>query len=111
MNRFLITSFALAAAMLVASRVLAAPLYTITDLPAFDGPVNGRFIQSYGYGINASGEITGTAGGDMANHAFIYDGTMHDLGTLAAGQSTLAGPQSTGFGINANGCLPCKYCR
>ena len=96
MNRRVIASFALIAATLVASRVLAAPLYTITDLPAFDGPVNGRFIQSYGFGINASGQITGSAGGDMFNHAFVYDGTMHDLGTLG-------GLQSTGLGINASG--------
>jgi probable HAF family extracellular repeat protein len=52
--------------------------------------------SSEGYGINASGHVTGhsyTAGN--AQHAFLYDGTMHDLGTLG-------GAVSTGLGINAS---------
>ena len=40
-------------------------------------------------GINASGQVTGgaetAAGGE---DAFLYDGTMHDLGTLGAGTSS-----------------------
>jgi probable HAF family extracellular repeat protein len=43
------------------------------------------------YGINDSGEVVGDSG-----HAFLYDGTKHDLGTLG-------GNSSAGFGINAGG--------
>jgi probable HAF family extracellular repeat protein len=55
-------------------------------------------LNSAGYGINASGEVTGvstTTGG--TTHAFLYNGsTMIDLGTLG-------GTGSYGAGINASG--------
>jgi probable HAF family extracellular repeat protein len=43
------------------------------------------------YGINDSGQVVGDTG-----HAFLYDGTKHDLGTLG-------GHSSAAFGINAGG--------
>ena len=60
---------------------LAAPAYTITDL----GTLGGDF--SRGYGINASGQVTGssiTASG--AEHAFLWDPVigMFDLNDLIA---------------------------
>ena len=44
--------------------------------------------DSVGYGINASGQITGYTAGQP----FLYDGTMHDLGS-----------GNVGYGINASG--------
>lgn len=55
--------------------------------------------NSWGYGINASGQVTGSAdiAGDVATHAFLYfGGTMTDLGTLG-------GSRSAGSAINDTG--------
>ncbi len=65
---------------------------TMIDLGTLGGTYSG------GYGINATGEVTGFANiaGDSESHAFLYDGTMHDLGTLG-------GMAAYGYGINASG--------
>jgi probable HAF family extracellular repeat protein len=72
--------------------VLAAD-YTLTDLGTLTGD-----DYSCGYGINASGQVTGesvTTGVD--GHAFLYDGTsMQDLGTLG-------GTDSFGQDVNDSG--------
>ena len=62
------------------------------DLGTFGG------IDSFAYGINASGKATGyaTTSGNGSIHAFLYDGTMHDLGTLG-------GNASSGYAMNASG--------
>ena len=67
----------------------APPAYIVTDLGTLGG------TQSGGGGINASGQVTGYSSttGDSVIHAFLYDGTMHDLGVS----------NSYGWGINASG--------
>ncbi|HEX4415246.1 MAG TPA: PEP-CTERM sorting domain-containing protein [Lacipirellulaceae bacterium] len=70
---------------------------------------------SFAYAINDAGQVTGHSytTGNAEFHAFLYDGTMHDLGTLG-------GTISEGFGINnagevvgatfdANGMLAYRY--
>ena len=62
--------------------------------------------DSHGYGINATGQITGESDrtGDSTTHAFLWkpstpngtSGTMHDLGSLG-------GTESDGGAINASG--------
>jgi probable HAF family extracellular repeat protein len=61
------------------------------------GTLGGR--TSIGYGINASGLVTGVSllNDDYTARAFLYDGAMHDLGTLGIGGSSYA------FGINNSG--------
>jgi probable HAF family extracellular repeat protein len=78
------------------------PGYHITDLGTLGG------THSIGYGINASGQVTGdsfpTGVGVSRSHAFLWtpttpngaSGTMIDLGTLG-------GTSSYGQGINASG--------
>jgi probable HAF family extracellular repeat protein len=75
-----------------------AQRYTLTDLGTL-----GSGLNSYGTGINASGQVTGcsdtTPSGDEDGHAFIYgDGTMSDIGTLGSDYS-----YSCGNGINERG--------
>jgi probable HAF family extracellular repeat protein len=62
--------------------------------------------NSYGYGINAAGQVTGASdtAGDTASQAFLWkpttpngtSGTMYDLGSLG-------GTESNGSAINASG--------
>ncbi len=57
----------------------------------YDGTTSSRifpgFPESYGYAINGSGSVAGTAehGGDF--DAFFYDGTVHFLGTFGGSSS------------------------
>ena len=55
-------------------------------------------FSSEGQGINASGQVTGfSRTNDFSSfHAFLYDGTMHDI-------ETLGGTYSSGYGINSGG--------
>lgn len=88
--RCLAVVLALVAPMQVAS---ATPRYTAKDL----GTLGGDY--SIGYGINASGQVTGTSAlaDSPFNRAFLHDGVvMHDLGTLG-------GNISVGNAINASG--------
>jgi probable HAF family extracellular repeat protein len=67
---------------------------TMHDLGTLGG------ANSYGNGINDSGQVVGFSSyttGNFATHAFLYDGTMHDLGTLPGGTS------STASDINSDG--------
>src|SRR5689334_4781064 len=69
-----------------------AQSYTITDLGTLGG------AQSYAYGINETGQVTGYAltSGNLY-HAFIdSNGSMRDLGTMG-------GAQSYALAINATG--------
>lgn len=86
--------------MMVSATAYAAP-YTVTDLGALG--LSGDL--SFGYGINASGQVTGnsavTSGAwiGLRPHAFLYsNGAMTDLGTLGGG-----GASSFGHGINDAG--------
>jgi probable HAF family extracellular repeat protein len=75
------------------SQAATPPQYSLTDLGTFGGST------SAGYGINARGQVTGTASttGNVHTHAFRYSHcSMQDLGTLG-------GSDSTGQGINASG--------
>ena len=73
------------------SRYLAAQSYTVTDLGTLPGG------NSFGYGINNAGQVTGNSTTSSATHAFLYsNGSMSDLGTLG-------GTNSTGYGINDSG--------
>src|SRR6478736_700421 len=73
-----ITTVLFASMLLAAAPMTAAAVsYNVTDLGALGGMVSEAF------GINNAGQVTGgaqTADGQF--HAFLYDGTMHDLGSL-----------------------------
>jgi probable HAF family extracellular repeat protein len=67
---------------------------TIRDLGTLAGP------GSWAYGINNAGHVVGWSTittNSVPYHAFCYDGTMHDLGTLGG-----ATDSSYGYGINDN---------
>ena len=54
-------------------------------------------INSFTQAINDSGLIVGTMNNRVTDRAFVYDTSMHDLGTLAGGT------YSFGYGINSGG--------
>src|SRR5436305_1669392 len=86
-NRAIISCLALAG--VVMPRVLGSTTYVVTPLGSLGGS------QVFATGINSSGLVVGYSdiAGDTTSHAFLYDGTMHDLGTLG-------GSLSSAFGIN-----------
>ena len=89
------TSFALlyCAGLILAGFASVADAAVISNL----GTLGGSY--SRGFGINASGEVTGgsNAAGSTSNRGFLYTGgTMYDLGTLG-------GPITFAFAINASG--------
>ena len=62
-------------------------------------------LSSYGQSINTGGQIVGysTITGDLATHAFLYDGTMRDLNALI---SNAAGTTlNYAYGISDNGLI------
>ena len=82
-----------------ASTPVAGPvLYQVTDLGTLGGDT------SYAWAINNGGQIVGTsdtgltdASGTPLKHAFRYDTSLHDLGTLPGVT------QSVAFAVNASG--------
>jgi len=61
--------------------------YEVQDLGTLGD--NGRYSSAKG--INDSGQVVGYSRlNDGYDHAFLYDGTMHDLGTLWSGGSSYA---------------------
>jgi probable HAF family extracellular repeat protein len=83
MGKFLKCACILSLLLFMAVPAKAVVSYTVTDL----GTLGEEY--SHAYGINDSGQIVGWAGGwagisgDVAPHAFLYNGsTMTFLGTL-----------------------------
>lgn len=67
----------------------------ITDIGTLGG------LTSFAYGINAKGQVVGEAdlAGSGVQHAFLYDGTIHDLGTLRGDDDSFSAANA----INASG--------
>ncbi len=81
--------------------LISPPYSSVTDLGILNGTFAGGAV-SVASGINDSGQVTGWAPiaglNFFEDHAFFWDGTMHDLGSLASGAGN-----SYGHGINASG--------
>ena len=71
----------------------AAIQYSITNL----GTLGGQ--ESFGYGINSTGQVVGGSdtAADFYNHAYLYDGQMHDLGTFGGRGSTANDINNSGW--------------
>ncbi len=78
-KRPFLNTLACATLILALPSLALAASYTVTDLGTFGG------ASSHGYGINASGQVTGYAytTGNAAYHAFLYDGTLPRAGSPA----------------------------
>jgi len=79
----------------IACSATAAQSYLFTDVGSLGG------TWTYASAISASGRIVGTSAlnGDVAHHAFLFDGGgMHDLGTLG-------GPNSAAYAVNDSGSI------
>src|SRR5262249_13012933 len=89
--KFAITTVLFANMLLVTHPMIAAAVsYSVTDLGTLGG------VISEAFGINNAGQVTGGAStADGQFHAFLYDGTIHDLGWL--------GGSSIGMAINSHG--------
>ena len=82
----------------------SAGSYTVTDL-RFPGATG-----SVATGINASGQVVGYSqllgdDGYQYPHAFMYDGAMHDLGTLGGAGSAANGINASGQVVGSSGSL------
>jgi probable HAF family extracellular repeat protein len=58
------------------------------------------YSQSYGGHVNSLGQVIGNLSASTYSHGFLYDGQMHDLGTL---DNSLSGLSSWTTGINDQG--------
>jgi probable HAF family extracellular repeat protein len=82
---------------LAAPAVASAVVYQMTDLGTLGG------TNSWAYGIDQNGAVVGASevvSDDPITHAFLYDGTMHDLSLAGL---TLGGASSAAYAINATG--------
>ena len=86
---------------LVLVTVCSGANYNVTDL----GTLGGSFSEAFG--INNNGQVTGQAftTGDASGHAFLWDGTMHDIGTFDGSPSSV----TQGESINDNGLIVGGY--
>lgn len=67
-----------------------SPAWNVTHAFFYDGQMHdlgslgddSYSYDSYGYGINDQGQVTGFSELRFGQHAFLHDGSMHDLGTF-----------------------------
>ena len=102
LRRLLASQFAFLALLALPVWAGAAVRYTVTDLGTLGGS------ESRAYGISNGGRVVGEADVGGGAHAFLYDGTMHDLGQIPG--DDFAGPYlSYGYGINNAGRVVGSY--